>query len=218
MRSLRLSWATAHAHAGLLFPLMPRRFAPPPPLPPTPPQTFSGSFIARGRFVQSADSEVSGRFLKRAPGLNVSEVEMTYTYRDEWTGLRERVTILDGRAFLEVFNDTVSLTSPVSVLCMPPSRIPPLADVSSVLRNTQSVPAWRVDARNEHAAPCLATDQRWMLVWGRLEAVLCQPHGSTNLVRGCCVCLAPGAWTHPRLGDCCRLQRTRSTRRSRRTP
>lgn len=170
-------------------------------------QEFSGEFTKYDRYT---NEKVTGRIHKSvsATGKSVIEGTLSYTMDD---GNRAVVTLLDHRAYIEVFNDTVSATVPQRVTCMPPNLVPPFGDVDEVFSTSSLVPVEHLDESNPGTAQCAEAGHRWLIKWGVQEFLYCQPSDDVHRVRGSRAALCCFARSLSAGSLCCRCLLVLST-------
>ena len=105
-------------------------------------------------------------------------------YTDPIDGTRVRITLRDSRAYMEVFNDTQSSTTPSKVVCYPDTRLPSVGDLDELFTTASLVPTGVLDETHPGMGPCVAAGHRWSILWGVQEFVYCQPQNDVHVIVG----------------------------------
>jgi len=144
-------------------------------------QSMSGDFATTDRFAPAM--KYNGRFHKTIDPDGRSEVEGVVTHIDPENGLRIVVTVVDRRAYQQVFNDSYSSTMPVTAECYPSELVPPFGDLDLLASTASTVPVHALDPENSGLQACGGATTLWSVVWGTQEYVYCQPDADAHVVR-----------------------------------
>ena len=145
------------------------------------PEEFSGSFATADAY--NPDVRYAGRVHKRVGADGRAEFEAQITHVDPFSGNRMVYTLINHRAYVQVFNDSLSEDVPQRVYCYPEEQFPPVGDVEQLLQDASVVPVDILDANNPGMAPCLHSGNRWLIKWGRQHFVICRPENDVHRVR-----------------------------------
>lgn len=145
-------------------------------------QEFSGAFTTYDRY--NSDLRYTGRVHKTTNDAGRTTITMRMVNTDSYSGERVVVTVLNHRAYKQVFNDTVDATTPTRVECLPANLIPPVSDLDEVFRNGVATPTTQLDTSIPGMAACADAGERWLLRWGFQEFVYCRPHNNVHTVVG----------------------------------
>lgn len=147
-------------------------------------QTFSGEFTLHDRFV--ANNRYTGHVYKSVASNGRTELQAVVTHVDPATSRRTVYTLLDRRAYVEMFDDSVSTTVAQHVRCYPVEQVPPFGDVDELFERAVATPDSVLDANNPSLRTCLESSAtNWVLQWGNQQFVYCQPSSDVHEVHTC---------------------------------
>lgn len=145
-------------------------------------QEFSGEFTTHDRY--NPDVKVTGRLYKSVGADGRTVLEGVTEYVEPTDGSRVRITLRDSRAYMEIFNDTKSSTTPQRVVCYPDKRLPAVGDLDELFTTASLVPVDVLDEAHPGMGPCIAAGNRWSILWGVQEFVYCQPQNDVHVIVG----------------------------------